>query len=148
MSAYRVTADGKSQLMGLLCCLFLYRLVLCCHAHMLPALKMPTPHSAAHAAQAAEAAWFEREGALRREVLQQEERLRSLEAQKAELAAASADGTRPLLRCAAPLSSPPSLAAGQRCGLRHQSGRCSALTVKQRPQLWRRPDAHTLPSGP
>ncbi len=49
--------------------------------------------------QAAEAAWFEREGALRREVAAQEERLRSLEAQKAELAAASADGTRPLLRC-------------------------------------------------
>ena len=51
-------------------------------------------------AQAAEAAWFERESALRREVATQEERLRSLEAQKAELAAASADGTRPLLRYA------------------------------------------------
>lgn len=49
-------------------------------------------------AQAAEAAWFEREGALRREVAAQEERLRFLEVQKAELAAASADGTRPLLR--------------------------------------------------
>lgn len=61
-------------------------------------------------AQAAEAAWFEREGALRREVAAQEERLRSQEVQKAELAAASADGTRPLLRygqARAPCGQPP-----------------------------------------
>jgi len=63
------------------------------------ALARPAVSAALAGAQAAEAAWFEREGALRREVAAQEERLRALEAQRAEAAAASAEGTRPLLRC-------------------------------------------------
>ena len=67
-------------------------------------------------AQAAEAAWFEREGTLRREVAAQEERLRSLEVQKAELAAASADGTRPLLRYACARSVRPATHLSE-CGL-------------------------------
>lgn len=52
-------------------------------------------------AQAASAGWFAKEEGLRREVAALEERVRALQDEKADLAAAASDSTRPLVRRAA-----------------------------------------------
>lgn len=55
-------------------------------------------HRCAVPVQAASAAFFAREEGLRQEVSRLEDRTRALEEETAELAAASSDHTRPLMR--------------------------------------------------